>query len=118
MSKLAVVLAALAAAFAVATPAMAETTVPYQATYVEPVGGPVQSPFSCTPGTSCGSASISGIGSARSRGLPAQTQVQPAPRGPALPTRLIATIESERWARAVVMSTSAARPSRLDVPRG
>jgi hypothetical protein len=62
MVKLTFALAALAAALVAAVPATAETTVAYQATYVEPVGGPNQSPFSCTPGTSCGSASISGIG--------------------------------------------------------
>jgi hypothetical protein len=62
MTKLGIALATAAAAFAVATPAMAQTTIPYQATYVEPVGGPNESPFSCAPGTSCGSASISGIG--------------------------------------------------------
>ena len=62
MIKLGIALATAAAAFAVATPAMAQTTLPYQATYVEPVGGPNGSPFSCAPATSCGSASISGIG--------------------------------------------------------
>ena len=62
MVKLTFALAALAAALVAAVPATAETTVAYQATYVEPVGGPNQSPFSCPPGTSCGSASISGIG--------------------------------------------------------
>jgi hypothetical protein len=62
MSKIGVALAAVVAAFTIATPATASTTVSYQATYVEPVGGPNQSPFSCPPGTSCGSTSISGIG--------------------------------------------------------
>jgi hypothetical protein len=61
MVKLTFALAALAAALVAAVPATA-ATVAYQATYVEPVGGPNQSPFSCPPGTSCGSASISGIG--------------------------------------------------------
>lgn len=61
MSKLAIALAAVTA-LVIAAPAAASTTVAYQATYVEPVGGPNQSPFSCAPGTSCGSASISGIG--------------------------------------------------------
>jgi hypothetical protein len=54
----------IVAALVAAVPAVAATTVPYQATYVEPVGGPNQSPFSCPPGTSCGSASFSGIGHA------------------------------------------------------
>jgi hypothetical protein len=62
MIKLTVALAALAAALVAAVPATAATTVSYQATYVEPVGGPNQSPFSCPPGTTCGSVSISGIG--------------------------------------------------------
>jgi hypothetical protein len=62
MIKLGIALATAAAALAVATPAMAQTTISYQATYVEPVGGPNGSPFSCAPGMSCGSASISGIG--------------------------------------------------------
>lgn len=61
MSKLALILAAVAA-LVIAVPATAATTVAYQATYVEPAGGPNRSPFSCAPGTSCGSASISGIG--------------------------------------------------------
>jgi hypothetical protein len=55
-------LAALAASLVGAGPARAATTMPYQATFVEPYGGPVQSPFSCPPGTSCGSANVSGLG--------------------------------------------------------
>jgi hypothetical protein len=63
MSKLALALAlAAVAAVIAAVPAAASTTVGYQATYVEPVGGPNQSPFSCAPGTTCGSVSISGVG--------------------------------------------------------
>ena len=62
MIKLGIALATAAAALAVATSAMAQTTISYQATYVEPVGGPNGSPFSCAPAMSCGSASISGIG--------------------------------------------------------
>jgi hypothetical protein len=62
MTKLGIAFAAAAAVFAVATSALAQTTATYEATYVEPVGGPNQSPFSCAPGTSCGSASISGVG--------------------------------------------------------
>ena len=61
MRKLVLALTAVAAIIAT-TPATAATTVGYHATYVEPVGGPNQSPFRCAPGTTCGSASISGIG--------------------------------------------------------
>jgi hypothetical protein len=60
MSKLSLALAAVAVALAVATPATAETTVPYEATYVEPA--PINTGFACAPGTSCGTASISGLG--------------------------------------------------------
>jgi len=62
MIKLALELTTIASVLVVAAPALAETTISYEATYVEPVGGPNQSPFSCPPGMSCGSASISGIG--------------------------------------------------------
>jgi hypothetical protein len=62
MLRVAIVVAALAASLVAALPASAETTVTYQATFVEPYGGPVQSPFSCAPGTSCGKANISGLG--------------------------------------------------------
>jgi hypothetical protein len=58
------VLAVSAAALIAAATGAASTTVAYQATYVEPVGGPNGSPFSCPPMTACGSASISGIGHA------------------------------------------------------
>ncbi len=51
-----------AAALVAVIPASAASTFAYEATYVEAVGGPNQSPFSCAPGTSCGSASISGVG--------------------------------------------------------
>lgn len=64
MGKFTLALVVVVAALVAAVPAVADTTVPYEATYVEPVGGPNQSPFSCPPGTSCGSASISGIGHA------------------------------------------------------
>jgi hypothetical protein len=56
-------LAAIAGLVAFPAPATAGT-VAYEATYVEPVGGPNQSPFSCPAGTSCGTASVSGIGHA------------------------------------------------------
>lgn len=64
MGKFTLALVVVVAALVAAVPAVADTTVPYEATYVEPVGGPNQSPFSCPPRTSCGSASISGIGHA------------------------------------------------------
>jgi len=54
-------LAAVAASF-VAAAASAATTAPYQATFIEPYGGPNESPFSCPLGTSCGSANVSGLG--------------------------------------------------------
>jgi hypothetical protein len=63
MGKVALTLAAAVAALAAAVPAAAGTFA-YEATYVEPVGGPNQSPFSCPAGTSCGTADISGIGHA------------------------------------------------------
>jgi hypothetical protein len=55
MNKLICALATLATAFVVAVPAGASTTYGYEATFVEPFGG-------CAPGTSCGTASISGLG--------------------------------------------------------
>jgi hypothetical protein len=60
--RLFLVFAFCAAMLVAAIPASASSTFAYQATYVEPVGGPNQSPFSCALGTSCGSASISGVG--------------------------------------------------------
>ena len=62
MNRLFLILAGCAAAVVIAIPASASATSTYEATYVEPVGGPNQSPFSCAPGMSCGSASISGVG--------------------------------------------------------
>ena len=64
MLRFLTVLAVLAASLVAAVPAGAVTTAPYQATFIEPYGGPVESPFSCPPGTSCGSATISGLGHA------------------------------------------------------
>ena len=63
MRKVVLALAAAVAALVVAAPATAGTFA-YEATYVEPVGGPNESPFSCPAGTSCGTATISGIGHA------------------------------------------------------
>ena len=62
INRLLLILAGCAAAVVVAVPASAASTFAYEATYVEPVGGPNYSPFSCAPGMSCGSASISGVG--------------------------------------------------------
>ena len=50
-------LAGVVAPLVITVPALADTA-RYQATFVEPVGGPNQSPFSCPPGTACGSANI------------------------------------------------------------
>jgi hypothetical protein len=55
MNKLIFAFAVLATTFVVAVPAGAATTSAYEATFVEPFGG-------CAPGTSCGTASISGLG--------------------------------------------------------
>jgi hypothetical protein len=55
VNRLIFALAALATALVVAVPAGAATTYGYEATFVEPFGG-------CAPGTSCGTASISGLG--------------------------------------------------------
>ena len=59
MSKFALAFVVVAAALAVAAQATA-ATVPYEATYVEPA--PINTGFACAPGTSCGTASISGLG--------------------------------------------------------
>ena len=66
MRRVAIVVSVFAASLVAAVPASADTTVAYQATFIEPYGGPVQSPFSCAPGTSCGKANISGLGQATS----------------------------------------------------
>ena len=54
--------ATLALSLAVSAPALASSTRSYRATFVEPVGGPMQSPFDCAPGTSCGTANVAGLG--------------------------------------------------------
>jgi hypothetical protein len=59
MSKFALTLAVVAAALVVAAQASA-ATMSYEATYVEPA--PINTGFACAPGTSCGTASISGLG--------------------------------------------------------
>ena len=65
--RLGLLFSILMTALALAPPASASTTVTYQATYVEPYGGPQQSPFSCDAGTTCGSASISHSATPRTR---------------------------------------------------
>ena len=56
-------LALVAMLAAAAIPAEAATDL-YHATFVEPYGGPNQTPFSCPPGTSCGSANAGQLGAA------------------------------------------------------
>jgi hypothetical protein len=58
VSRLVFALAAIAASLAVAAPASAQTTLAYQATFVENAGGQA----TCPPGTSCGSATINRFG--------------------------------------------------------
>ena len=45
-----------------ATPSLADTVADFHATFVEPAGGPVNSPFECPPGTSCGTANLGLLG--------------------------------------------------------
>ena len=45
-----------------ATPAFADTVADFHGTFVEPAGGPVNSPFECPPGTSCGTANLGRLG--------------------------------------------------------
>jgi hypothetical protein len=66
MSRFLLVAAAVAVSLVAAVPGSASTTDVYHATFVEPYGGPVQSPFGCAPGNSCGTANISGLGQATS----------------------------------------------------
>ena len=56
--RLVLALAAVTGCLVVASPAMAQTTIAYQATFVENGAGQV----TCQPGTACGSATISGFG--------------------------------------------------------
>jgi hypothetical protein len=62
MRKTLIASAALLALLVNAAPAGASTTVPYQSVFVEPYGGPNQSPFDCGGAASCGSGTISGLG--------------------------------------------------------
>ena len=45
-----------------AAPATASPPGTYNATFVEPYGGPVHAPFECDPGTSCGTANLGNLG--------------------------------------------------------
>jgi hypothetical protein len=47
---------------ALATPSSAATVLDFHATFVEPAGGPVHTPFECPPGTSCGTANLGLLG--------------------------------------------------------
>jgi hypothetical protein len=57
---------AFVCALASAGVAGASTTVAWKATFPEQFGGPINSPFSCAPGTSfCGSGEVTGLGQAQ-----------------------------------------------------
>jgi hypothetical protein len=56
------VIGASAALLVLAAPALAQTSVAFNATFVEPHGGPNSSPFECPPGTSCGIANLGNLG--------------------------------------------------------
>ncbi|MBA2316131.1 MAG: hypothetical protein H0V87_12145 [Chloroflexi bacterium] len=56
-------------AMTLTVPVSASTTSSYQSVFVEPYGGPVQSPFDCPPGMSCGSGTISGLGHIASQSI-------------------------------------------------
>ena len=51
-----------AALLVLATPSLADTVADFHATFVEPFGGPVNTPFECPPGTSCGTANLGLLG--------------------------------------------------------
>src|SRR5687768_2373119 len=62
LRTLATGVAGLALSLAISASALASSATPYRATYIEPVGGPMQSPFGCAPGTSCGTANVAQLG--------------------------------------------------------
>ena len=62
---LALVVAAISFAAVCSAVAGASTTVGWSATFPEQFGGPNHSPFSCAPGTSCGSGEVTGLGQAQ-----------------------------------------------------
>ena len=62
MGRLLVVVTAVFASLFFAAPAMAGTTTDFKATFAEPLGGPVSSPFTCPTGDICGSGEVVGLG--------------------------------------------------------
>jgi hypothetical protein len=66
VKRLLVLVATATVALATAGLAGASTTVAWRATFPETFGGPINSPFSCAPGTSfCGSGEVTGLGQAQ-----------------------------------------------------
>lgn len=65
MRRFAFLILGIVGALALSGPAMASSTVYIKATFDEPVGGPIHSPFVCPPGTSCGAGQVLGFGQAR-----------------------------------------------------
>jgi len=59
------IVVAFVVALASAGVAGASTTVTWKATFPETFGGPINSPFSCAPGTSCGSGEVVPFGQAQ-----------------------------------------------------
>ncbi len=53
---------AMLLAAALGAPALASTTLPFKATFAEPIGGPISSPFICPSDESCGSGEVVGLG--------------------------------------------------------
>jgi hypothetical protein len=62
---LVLVVTAFVVGLASAGAAGASTTVAWKATFPEQFGGPNHSPFTCAPGTSCGSGEVTGLGQAQ-----------------------------------------------------
>jgi hypothetical protein len=56
------VIGAHAALLVLAAPALAETSIAFNAIFVEPHGGPHSSPFDCPLGASCGTANLGKLG--------------------------------------------------------
>jgi hypothetical protein len=65
VKRLLLLVATATLALATAGLAGASTTVAWHATFPETFGGPINSPFSCAPGTSCGSGEVTGLGQAQ-----------------------------------------------------
>ena len=62
MRRLLIAVAALVATLLLASPAAASSTFNFSGTFHEPLGGPVNSPFSCPAGEGCGSGEVIGLG--------------------------------------------------------